>query len=213
MIINPMTHVTTISFAAQVPMPSRDRREDNRYVSVLRSAKLVRAHRDELCLIRNISAGGLMAHVFSEYALGEAIGVELREGQLILGQAAWHKDGRIGMKFDQPIDVLALLAGIQMEEGTQNIPRAPRLNVQGDALLRYGADDHPVRFQDISQGGMKIEVPEGVGRLARVVMTIGGLGAYVASLGWKRGNLGGVIFTQPIPFDALAKWAVAQGAS
>ncbi len=52
---------TTFSFSSAAPQP--DRRRQTRHLTILRVGTLIIEGRRELCLIRNISAGGLMAHV------------------------------------------------------------------------------------------------------------------------------------------------------
>ena len=61
---------THFSFSPHVPEPP-DRRTAERHIKILRVAALTIEGRRELCLIRNISAGGLMAHVYSTVKLGE----------------------------------------------------------------------------------------------------------------------------------------------
>jgi hypothetical protein len=73
---------TSFSFSDQVPTPP-ERREDERFVTILRVGVLVIEGRRELCLIRNISAGGLMAHVYSPVEPGQRVVVELKSNQQI----------------------------------------------------------------------------------------------------------------------------------
>src|SRR3712207_7884086 len=54
---------TTFSFSNAAPQP--DRRRQARHLTILRVGTLIIDGRRELCLIRNISAGGVMAHVYS----------------------------------------------------------------------------------------------------------------------------------------------------
>jgi len=56
---------TTFSFSTRAPQPP-ERRRDTRHITILRVGTILVDGRRELCLIRNISAGGLMAHVYSQ---------------------------------------------------------------------------------------------------------------------------------------------------
>jgi hypothetical protein len=54
--------VTVVSLSDDMPAPP-ERRQSYRNLSVLRTAILRTSCGEELCLVRNISAGGLMAPV------------------------------------------------------------------------------------------------------------------------------------------------------
>ena len=64
---------TVYSIAATAPVQP-ERREDERYLSLLRVGAIVVDGRRELCLIRNISAGGMMIRAYSDLAPGTAFG-------------------------------------------------------------------------------------------------------------------------------------------
>src|SRR3712207_2902356 len=106
-----MQHVleeTTFSFSTSAPQP--DRRRHGRHLTILRVGALIIGGRRELCLIRNISAGGLMAHVYSAMQVGQRLAVELKGDQAVAGEVAWVEDANIGITFDEPIDVEEILA-------------------------------------------------------------------------------------------------------
>ena len=68
----------------------------------------------------------------------------------------WTRDGTVGFKFDQNVDLGELLAGRKPRHGFR--PRPPRLEVNCKAIgpasarVYYTVDVH-----DISLGGMKVE--------------------------------------------------------
>jgi hypothetical protein len=59
-----IVETTVYSLSADTPQ-CPDRRSDQRYVSLLRVGALVVDGRRELCLIRNVSAGGMMIRPYS----------------------------------------------------------------------------------------------------------------------------------------------------
>ena len=201
--------LTTISFSREIPDPP-DRRTDWRHVSVLRVGKLLTADREELCLIRNISAGGLMAHVYSALADDEPVSVELKTGHLVTGKVRWLRESMAGIEFDDKIDVLRFLAGEQEDEMRGMTPRAPRLTVDLGARMRIGAHYHHVEIRDISQGGAKIAVAGDVKTNDEAVLTIDGFGALRGTIRWRSDDQAGISFNQPIPFEALAVWATSR---
>ena len=82
---------TTFSLSTVAPMPD-EKRHFSRYLTILRVGALIADGR-ELCLIRNISAGGLMAHVYSRHA-------ERRSGRgRAEEQPADARQGGLGRRF------------------------------------------------------------------------------------------------------------------
>ena len=101
---------TGFSFSSHVPMPP-ERRNDERYLKILRVGTLIVDGRRELCLIRNISAGGVMAHVYSAaQARRAASRSSSRLTSRSTGRIVWVSEANAGIQFDAPIDVAELLA-------------------------------------------------------------------------------------------------------
>ena len=61
--MNTALEETIFSFSREAPPPPRERRRQARHLTILKVGTLIVDGGRELCLIRNISAGGLMAHV------------------------------------------------------------------------------------------------------------------------------------------------------
>src|SRR6476469_4328892 len=100
----------TVYSIAAAPPPPPDRRADERIVRLLRvGAITIEGHR-ELCLIRNISAGGMMIRAYSPVSVGAAVKVELKQGDPVDGAVQWTENGLTGILFNEPIDVVSLLA-------------------------------------------------------------------------------------------------------
>src|SRR5258708_6129900 len=99
---------TGFSFSNEVPSPP-ERRLGERHLKILRVGTLVLNGRRELCLIRNISAGGLMAHVYSMVMPGQIVSVELKTNQQISGRVVWTRGHNAGIQFDAEVDVAELL--------------------------------------------------------------------------------------------------------
>ena len=93
---------TGFSFSHAVPAPP-ERRQSERHLKILRVGTLIVGDRRELCLIRNISAGGLMAHVYSKLEVGQQLLVELKASQPVSGRVIWVRDSNAGIQFDRPI--------------------------------------------------------------------------------------------------------------
>lgn len=204
MLPNECHEETTFSFSQQPPQPF-ERRRAARHMTILRVGVLVGPPGRELCLIRNISAGGLMAHVYSHHSPGEAVSVELRANEAVPGKTLWADESNIGIQFDVPIDVEAMLAGhASSENGWQQ--RMPRVEIDRLATVRAGARVYGVNTCDISQGGVKVETDEPLPAGEEVVITMERFRPVQGLVRWSQDGLSGIAFNQVIPFRELIAW-------
>jgi hypothetical protein len=203
--LNPMeVEDTVFSFSQQAPLPS-ERRRDRRHVKMLRVGTLNVGSRTELCLIRNISAGGLLAHVYSSLELGQRVSVSLKSAHVLEGEVIWLEDGNAGIQFDQPIDVEEMLSSPTLTENGW-LPRMPRVEVDWLATVRAGARTCWVSLRDISQGGVKLESDEPLTVGDQVVLTIDKFRSVRGVVRWWDDGLGGIAFDEIIPFHELMRW-------
>ena len=195
---------TIFSLSEEAPRPP-DRRGEPRHLTILRVGALVGREGRELCLIRNISAGGLMAHVYSPHEEGDRVAVELKSNQQIPGSILWVDDSNVGIRFDAPIDVEEMLADqAALDNGWQ--PRPPRIEVDRLATLRVGARLYGVNTRDISQGGVKIETDQPVEPGAAVVLNLDDFRPLHGVVRWSSTGYAGISFNQVIPFHELIAW-------
>ena len=195
---------TGFSLSEQVPEPP-ERRQQERQLTILRVGILVIEGRRELCLIRNISAGGLMAHIYGPLRSGQEVTVELKTNQQIGGRIVWTEDGNAGIGFDSPVDIAELLANPQVL-GNGWRARLPRVEVDRLATLRAGADTSWVQIRDISQGGVKIDCDRPLEAGAEIVFTPEYFRPLAGTVRWQSGESCGIAFNQLIPFDELIAW-------
>ena len=195
---------TSFSTSDQVPVPP-ERRQGDRVVTILRVGALIIDGQRELCLIRNMSAGGLLAHVYSQVKPDQRVTVELKTNQQIEGRVIWVKGDNAGIEFDSPVDITAMLANPPVLENGWK-PRMPRVEVDRLATLRVGASTHWVQIRDISQGGVKIDWEEPIEVDTAVVLTPEYFAPLSGTVRWQGGGSCGIAFNQLIPFDQLIKW-------
>ena len=194
---------TTFSFSKEVPQP--DRRRQPRHLTILRVGSLLIEGERELCLIRNISAGGLTAHVYSNNKPGQRVAVELRGEQPVQGKIAWVEQSNIGVTFDELIDVEEMLATqTSTLQGWQ--ARLPRVEVDRLATLRIGARTFAVSTRDISQGGVKLETDVAFEPGQQVVFTPERFRPLKGVVRWYHDGLCGLSFNEVIPFHELMRW-------
>ena len=162
--------------------------------------------RRELCLIRNISAGGMMIRAYSNIKAGTRITIELKEGDPVDATAKWAKGDNVGLEFDQPIDVIGLIS----TSGEEPRPRMPRVEVNCTAWVREGAIVHRTRAVDVSQGGVKIQSPKQLRIGAEVTVTLTGLAPAPATVRWKEDDSYGITFNSPLALPTLVAWLQVQ---
>jgi hypothetical protein len=195
---------TSFSFSPHAPEPP-ERRRDTRHLKILRVGTLICEGKRELCLIRNISAGGMMAHVYSPVEVGQQVGVSLKSREPLNGEVVWNKDGNVGIEFADPIDVEEMLSNQALLENGW-LPRMPRVEVDWLATLRCGAHTIWVTLRDISQGGVKLESDEPLPVGEQVVLTFDKFRSVDGVVRWFDDGLGGLSFNEPIPFEELMRW-------
>jgi hypothetical protein len=196
---------TEVSFQPEVPTMER-RSDDRSKISVYRSAMLRWNGYEALCLIRNISPGGLMGKLHTSLPPDEPVTVEIRSGHQIAGRIAWSADGMVGVQFDEKIDVLEVLhAPVHGEPGM--VQRMPRLHIACPVSLVAEGMRVSVNLIDVSQGGAKVEADflrEG----DEVIVGVHGIEARRGVVRWTLDGRAGIAFLAAIPFDTLARWAL-----
>ncbi len=196
------TTLYSLSDAPPVADTNADRRDGERHMTLYRVGSILVEGRRELCLIKNISAGGMMIRLYCSIAEGAAVTIELKSGQPISGQIGWIRDHHAGITFDQPIDVIDILSSTI--EGPR--PRLPRIETNCHATLREGANMLRVIACDISQGGVKVECSGQLPQGADVIATLPGLPPQPGIVCWTAGGFAGIAFNRLLPLGELVAW-------
>jgi hypothetical protein len=199
---------TTLYSLTDTPPGPPQRRSDERFLSLLRVGTLLIDGRRELCLIRNISAGGMMIRAYCEISPGTRLAVELKEGEPISGEAAWAENGLVGVTFDDRIEVLSLIG--PAEDGPR--PRMPRIEVDCTAWVREGANVRRTKITNISQGGVCIDSPGELTLHANVIVTLVGMPPIPGVVRWRDANSYGIAFNRVLPLSDLVGWLQGQSA-
>jgi len=189
---------TFYSLSAEAPARP-ERRTGDRYLSLLRVGAMLIDGRRELCLVRNVSAGGMLIRPYSSVAVGTPLSIELKHGEMVSGVARWIEDGLVGIAFDEPIDVVALLT--PLEDGPQ--PRMPRIELSCTAWVREDADIYRTRTLNISQGGMCVEGDPRLEPDSEVIVSLAGLGPINGRVKWKEGERYGIGFNRVMAVNDL----------
>lgn len=193
---------TLYSLSDAVPGAKGDRREDDRLMTLYRVGSLLIANQRELCLIKNISAGGMMVRAFCTVPEGTRLSVELKCGHPIAGVVSWARDVHVGIAFDEPIDVVEVLSN----SGEGPRPRMPRIEVSKFVTVREGATTYRMQVCDISQGGLKVECEICLPVGSDVVVTLAGIEPQAGVIRWAAGNQIGITFNRMLALPTLVDW-------
>lgn len=193
---------TTFSLSTDVPRPA-ERRGEERIVPLLRVAKMSSDDATWLIRVRNVSAGGIMAEASEVPDVGARVLIEL-SSQKIPSTVIWTREGLVGLKFDQAVDLGELLAGRKPRHGFR--PRPPRLDVECKASVRVGKVYYTVDVHDISLGGTKVEPVDEYCVGKDVIVVVESLRPIRGEVRWYRDRRVGIVFKQPLEFDELAEW-------
>jgi hypothetical protein len=196
------TTLYSLSDAPPAPSGDPDRREGERHMTLYRVGSLLVEDRRELCLIKNISAGGMMVRLYCFVADGTPVTVELKSGQPIQGNISWTRGQNAGIAFTQSIDVIDILSNSM--EGPR--PRMPRIETECHATIREGANMLRVEACDISQGGVKIRTDAILPQGSDIVVTLPGLDAQAGIACWCSNGYAGIAFNRLLPLDQLVAW-------
>ncbi len=193
---------TTLYSLSDAPPEPDDRREGERHLTLFRVGSITIDGRRELCLIKNISAGGMMIRAYCPIPKGTALSIELKSGQPATGRASWVNDHNIGVTFDEAIDVLEILSA--SADGPR--PRMPRIEVDCIACVRDGANIYRLPVCDISQGGLKVKGDPPLERGCDLSVSLPGLEPQPAALRWRQDGHLGISFNRLIPLGQLVSW-------
>jgi hypothetical protein len=188
---------------AGISSAEADRRSHERFVTVFRLAKLIGA-REEFCLVRNVSAGGLKAQAFSPKVVGDRLTVDLGDELPRPAQVAWVEGDSVGISFDKKIDVARALS--KAPQPGRSRARPIRLTVGLDATVTVGKTDEKCQLVDISQGGAKLAIDAALRPGDDLVLQVPGLGRLICVVRWTRKGNVGVAFPGQVPYRRLAPW-------
>ena len=197
---------TTVYSMSADPPPEINRRAEERFLTLFRVASINVGERRELCLVKNISAGGALIRAYSTLEPDQPVDIELKQGQPVAGKVTWVQGSDSGITFDSSVDVLDLLKS----SGDGPRPRMPRVEVSCVGYVREGAVANRTQVQNVSQGGLSVETPNRITVGAEVTVSLPGLPPQVGVVRWKDGNRYGIAFNEVLSLAGLVEWLQAR---
>ena len=193
---------TTSYSLDDAPPSSGERREDKRHLTLFRVGAMQVGDQRELCLITNISSGGMKIRPYCSLAEGQALVIELKTGMSVPGTVAWIEDQNVGVQFDEPVDVLDILSTSQ--DGPR--PRMPRVEVNCAGKIKDGVNTFRVHVHDVSQGGVKVQTASDIPLGVDLSVTLPGMEPQPAVARWSEDGFVGITFNRLLPLSFLVDW-------
>ncbi len=198
---------TTMYSVSADPPPECNRRNDERHLTLFRVGAMMVGNRRELCLVKNISAGGALIRPYCALECDSRLSIELRESQPVSGTVIWVRGSDAGIRFDERVDVIALLRS----DADGPRPRMPRVETHCVCFVREGAILNRAIVQNISQGGLSVESPNPLGMKSEVTVSLPGLPPQSGTVRWGEDNRYGIAFNSVLPLEALVSWIHKRG--
>jgi hypothetical protein len=171
--------------------------------------------RSQDCEIRKISALGVTVGSDLAPALGDKASIELATGQRAAGKIAWTDCGELGVRFDDSIDVIALL-NRKLVSQTRERRTMPRLEVRSPVHLKCGEHFSLATLRNISARGLQLEGEDLPTIGTYVSAFVEGLIIPPGEIIWKRGRLAGIEVFEELSWTSIIPWVrrlVKQGAN
>jgi hypothetical protein len=185
----------------------QERRQQKRHETAPIVGRLYTEAGQEVCLVKNISGGGLMARVYSTLKAGTRVWVELGNPQPVEGRIAWSRDSLVGIEL---VSADAYELATRCTSETEKVTRAPRLEVSCAGRLQIGLRGYAVRLCDISEGGAKIQMRTPLKKLSAATLTLPDLPPARGYVRWVEDLRLGIGFDELLPFELLARWVNAR---
>ena len=195
--------VTTFVMAAQLPWPDDAPPADA--LGALDPVALIVGGERRECAIRKISALGATLRGVTGEAPGAEVAVELATGQRPVGTIDWVAGGEAGIRFKQPIDMLALLNRTLISQPGER-RTMPRVELRCHVGLKWGASLAAAMLRNISARGLQVEGDDLPPRDTFVSLFIDGLVVPAGEVVWRKGALAGIELREELRWSSLMPW-------
>jgi hypothetical protein len=195
--------VTTFVMTAQLPWPDETSPADA--LGLLDPVELHFAGQRRACAIRKISALGATVRGATANTPGESVAVELATGQRPAGTIEWVAGGEAGIRFKQPIDMLALLNRKLISQPGER-RTMPRVELRCPVGVKWSGNIAAASLCNISAKGLQIEGEDLPPRDTFVTLFIDGLNVPAGEVVWSRGDRAGIELMEELSWSSLMPW-------
>lgn len=195
--------VTTFVMAAQLPWPDDSPPADA--LGALDPVALYVGGQRRDCAIRKISALGTTVRGATGEAPGTDVAVELATGHRPAGTIDWVAGGDVGIRFRQPIDMVALLNRTLISQPGER-RTMPRVELRCHVGIKWGASMAAATLRNISARGLQIEGIDLPPRETFVSLFIEGLVVPAGEVVWRKDELAGISLMEELSWSSIMPW-------
>ena|SRR5690348_3716681 len=195
--------VTTVVVGDRLPWPEDSWAADDK--GPFDSGSITISGSRQPCSIRKISALGVTVSSNLTPALGDIASVELATGQRAPGKVAWTGPNQLGVRFDDNIDVIALLNRKLVSQARER-RTMPRLEVRCPVHIKCGGQFWTATLRNISARGLQLEADELPAIGAYVSPFVEGLNIPPGEVVWRRGRLAGIETMEELSWTSIIPW-------
>ena len=131
--------------------------------------------------------------------------LELVTGQRAAATVDWVGGGEAGVRFKQPIDVLALINRTLVRQPTEQ-RSMPRVELRCGVRLKWSGTVCDAVLRNISARGMQVEADDLPPKGTYLSIQIDGLNVPAGEVMWRKGNLAGIQLTEELSWTSLMPW-------
>lgn len=195
--------VTTFVMEAQLPWPANSSGMETK--GSLEAGAIYESGFRRECTIHKISALGATICGELQTSPGEEVAIELATGQRPSGTIEWVERGQAGIRFKQPIDMLALL---NRQLVNQPIERRtmPRVELRYSVGLKWGVNLAAATLRNISARGLQVEGENLPAYDTFISLFIDGLIVPAGVVVWRKGNLAGIELMEELSWSSIMPW-------
>ena len=195
--------VTTFVMEAQLPWPDDAPAADA--LGSLDPVVLHAAGQRRPCSIRKISTLGTTIRGAPAQVPGEEVAVELATGHRPAGTIDWVAGGEVGIRFKQPIDMMALLNRTLVSQPGER-RTMPRVELRCAVGIKWGINLAAATLRNISARGLQVEGEGLPPRDTFVALFIDGLNVPAGEVVWSKDNLAGIELMHELSWSSIMPW-------
>lgn len=169
--------------------PGLDQRTAPRFFALIRSAKLISAQGEFVCVVRDVSVTGVRLRCFHALPRGSAMALELQNGDVFELERVRQEGEEASFRFATPTTIERLM------QEAEPFPRRPlRLSLAIPLTLRTPAGPVAAVTQNMSQQGCRVETALPLALAQPVVIDSPHLPGIRAKVRWRRDGDCGLVF-------------------
>lgn len=157
------------------------------------------------CGIRSVSSLGASLTGEISAREGEQLAIELVTGQRPAATVEWVHSGEAGVRFKQPIDVLALINRTLINQPAER-RSMPRVELRCGVRLKWGASVCNAILRNISARGMQLQADGLPPRGTYLSIQIDGLNVPAGEIMWRKDDLAGIQLMEELRWTSLMPW-------